>query len=139
MYEQKEGIRLNPNNIEYNPGLCSLAKLLLNSFWRKFGQRMNFCKTQILHDSQTYVLFEQMANPTIEIQYFNVVNDNRLMLSTKQISENMCYPGHTNVFLASFTTCWERLKLYELLDLLQTRVLYWDTDSVIYTQKEGEL
>lgn len=28
MYEQKEGIRLDPDNIAYNPGLCSLAKLL---------------------------------------------------------------------------------------------------------------
>lgn len=42
-------------------------------------------------------------------------------------------------FLASFTTCWARPKLYELLHLLQTRVLYSDTDSVIYTQKEGEI
>lgn len=99
---------------------------------------MNLCKTQILHDSQAHVLFEQMANPTIEIQDFNIIDDNHLMLSTKRASEDMCDPGHSNVFLASFTTCWARLKLYELLDLLQTRVLYWDTDSVIYTQKEGE-
>lgn len=98
---------------------------------------MNLCKTRILHDSQAHVLFEQMANPTIEIQDFNVVDDNHLMLSTKRISEGMCDPGHINVFLASFTTCWARLKLYELLDLLQTRVLYLNTDSVIYTQKEG--
>ncbi|XP_056006766.1 uncharacterized protein LOC130050568 [Ostrea edulis] len=139
IYEQKEGIRLNPDNIEYNPRLRSLAKLLLNSFWGKFSQRMNLCKTQILHDSQAHVLLEQMANPTIQIQDFNIVDDNHLMLSTKHISENMCDPGHTNVFFASFNTCWARLKLYELLDLLQIRVLYWDTDSVICTQKEGEL
>lgn len=100
---------------------------------------MNLCKTQILNDSQANVLFEQMANPTIEIQDFNIVDDRHLMLTTKRTSEDMCDPGHTNVFLASFTTCWARLKLYELLDLLQTRVLYWDTDSVIYTLKEGEL
>ena len=43
----------------------------------------------------------------------------------------------TNIFLASFTTCWARLKLYEVLDQLQTRVLYYDTDSVIYTSKVG--
>ncbi|XP_065942897.1 uncharacterized protein [Magallana gigas] len=139
MYEQREGIRLDPDNIEHNPGLRSLAKLLLNRFWGKFGQRMNLCKTQILHDSQAHVLFEQMANPTIEIQDFNIIDDNHFMLSTKRASEDMCDPGHSNVFLASFTTCRARLKLYELLDLLQTRVLYWDTDSVIYTQKEGEI
>ena len=78
---------------------------------------------RILHDSQAHVLFEQMANPTIEIQDFNIIDENHLMLCTKRASEDMCDPGHSNVFLASFTTCWARLKLYELLDLLQTRVL----------------
>ncbi|XP_052691944.1 uncharacterized protein LOC128169970 [Crassostrea angulata] len=89
MYEQREGIRLDPDNIEHNPGLRSL-----------------------------------MANPTIEIQDFNIIDDHHLMLTTKRTSEDMCDPGHSNVFLASFTTCWARLKLYELLDMLKTRVLY---------------
>jgi hypothetical protein len=46
LYEQREGIRLDPNNINHNQGLRSLSKLLLNSFWGKFGQRMNLSKTQ---------------------------------------------------------------------------------------------
>jgi hypothetical protein len=33
MYEAREGIRLDPGNVTHNPGLRSLAKLLLNSFW----------------------------------------------------------------------------------------------------------
>ena len=138
MYEEREGIRLDPSKIQHNAGLRSLAKLLLNSFWGKFGQRMNLTKNQFLHDSEAHILFEMMCDPTIEIQDFNIVDDNHLLLSSKKSSETLCDPGHTNVFLASFTTCWARLKLYDLLDLLQRRVLYWDTDSVIYTQKEGE-
>lgn len=50
------------------------------------------------------------------------------------IEENL----QTNIFIATFTTCWARLKLYELLDLLQERVLYHDTDSVIYVSKPNE-
>lgn len=38
----------------------------------------------------------------------------------------------TNVFIASFTTAWARLKLYEEMDKLGEAVLYHDTDSVIY-------
>ena len=34
-YEQHEGIRLDPEKIEYNSGLRSLAKLMLNSLWGK--------------------------------------------------------------------------------------------------------
>ena len=32
-YYEHEGIRLDPNKIEYNPGLRMLAKLALNSLW----------------------------------------------------------------------------------------------------------
>ena len=32
-YYEHEGIRLDPDNIEYNPGLRWLAKLMLNSLW----------------------------------------------------------------------------------------------------------
>lgn len=35
------------------------------------------------------------------------------------------------------TTCWARLKLYDVLDILNTRVYYYDTDSVIYVSRHG--
>ena len=43
-----------------------------------------------------------------------------------------------NIFVACFTTCWARLHLYEALELLGERVLSYDTDSVIYLEKEGQ-
>lgn len=39
----------------------------------------------------------------------------------------------TNIFLASFTTAWARLKLYGEMDKLGRDVLYHDTDSIIYS------
>ena len=40
-----------------------------------------------------------------------------------------------NVFIAAFTTSLARLRLYDALDFLGDRVLYCDTDSVIYKTK----
>ena len=40
-YFEKEGVSLDGEKIEKNPGLRALAKLCLNSFWGKFGQRLN--------------------------------------------------------------------------------------------------
>lgn len=42
----------------------------------------------------------------------------------------------TNVFLATFTTAYARLHLYEQLDKLGERVLYYDTDSIIFIDGE---
>ena len=36
-YYQNEGIRLDPNKIERNPGLRQLAKLALNSLWGMYN------------------------------------------------------------------------------------------------------
>lgn len=48
-YFEKEGIKLITSNIEKNPGLRSLAKLCLNSFWGKFGQRHNMKQTKFVY------------------------------------------------------------------------------------------
>ena len=42
---------------------------------------------------------------------------------------------NANVFIAAFTACWERLRLYEALDFLGKQVLYYDTDSVLYVHR----
>src|SRR6185312_6759617 len=40
-YHDKEGVLLDKAKIQVNPGLRQLAKLMLNSFWGKYGQRSN--------------------------------------------------------------------------------------------------
>ena len=51
---------------------------------------------------------------------------------TTQAKEKAEKSLKTNVFIAIFTTANARLKLFEALETLQERVLYYDTDSVIY-------
>lgn len=53
-YHKQEGIRLEYQNIAWNPGLRALAKLLLNSFWGKFGQRENMPKSSYVTDPYDY-------------------------------------------------------------------------------------
>ena len=48
MYKQKENIELDPNKIEKNPGLRSLAKSKLTNFWGKFGQKENQLQTKFI-------------------------------------------------------------------------------------------
>ena len=48
------------------------------------------------------------------------------------VNDNAIKGTKTNIFVAAFTTCHARLKLYEFLDVLQEQVLNYDTDSVVY-------
>ena len=54
------------------------------------------------------------------------------------IADNQLDNGKRNVFVAAFTTCHARLNLYQYLDQLKERALYFDTDSVVYRLKPGE-
>ncbi|CAB4029932.1 Hypothetical predicted protein, partial [Paramuricea clavata] len=56
-----------------------------------------------------------------------------------EYNENFVEPNaKTNVVIAAFTTAYARLKLYGVLYQLQERVLYYDTDSVIFVSKPDE-
>ena len=54
------------------------------------------------------------------------------------VEENGVKGTKTNIFVPAFTTCHDRLKLYESLDTLQQQVLYYDTDSVVYKWRPGQ-
>ena len=51
-YFEKEGVSLDGEKIEKNPGMRALAKLCLNSFWGKFGQRLNLKQSQFFHETE---------------------------------------------------------------------------------------
>ncbi|CAH3193728.1 unnamed protein product, partial [Porites evermanni] len=54
-YRRHENIQLDPDKIEKNPGKRTTAKLMLNSFWGKFGEKPNKPKTvTITQPSQLY-------------------------------------------------------------------------------------
>ena len=136
-YKDHEGIELDPVNIEKNPGLRSLAKLMLNSFWGKFGQRPN--QTQVTTCANPSQFFRLIMDDRQVIHRIEIMNEH--MVEVYHSFDESCIPMQTNVniFVACFTTSYARLKLYKALDMLQERVLYMDTDSVIYTQKPGQL
>ncbi|KAG5866291.1 hypothetical protein JTB14_023254 [Gonioctena quinquepunctata] len=75
---ERENITLDFSKIIDNPGLRSLAKLILNSFWGKFGQRENQPKTSIVNQSAEF--FRMMSNPTIYVNTVLPVNEDTLIL-----------------------------------------------------------
>ena len=133
---EREGIRLDPANIQFNPGLRALAKLMLNSFWGKFGQGTN--KSQVEAITEPSKFYKMLLDESMDIQSIRIVNEEMVEVVSKKTEEESTVNPNINVFIAAFTTAYARLKLYEALELLGERVLYFDTDSVIYTWKPGQ-
>lgn len=110
--------------------LRSVTKLCLNSFWGKFGQRTNLPKTEVVKSYQRLSIL--LTSPEYEITSILPVNDEVIYVSWRLREESVEASPITNVVIAAYTTAQARLKLYEYLELLDRRVLYYDTDSCIY-------
>ena len=136
-YQKHEGILLDYEKIQKNPGLRSLAKLCLNSFWGKFGQRLDMQQTKFIDGSEAHVFFSMMHDPKINVSDFYIADTNSIILKYNSTEQAMGVDTRTNIFLASFTTCWARLELYNVLDRLGDRVIYYDTDSIFLVSKPG--
>ncbi|KAJ8032374.1 putative DNA polymerase [Holothuria leucospilota] len=131
-YEAREGVKLE--HIEKNEGRRCLAKLMLNSFWGKFGQRDNLPRREILSDMSEFI---KLANDVSKETTLNRITEDFIELTWTDKKEFVDTTGTKNVFIAAYTTAQARLKLYSYLECLDDRVLYFDTDSIIYVSRVG--
>uniref|UniRef100_H3ANZ5 DNA-directed DNA polymerase n=1 Tax=Latimeria chalumnae TaxID=7897 RepID=H3ANZ5_LATCH len=132
-YYKREGIRLSRQNIRVNPAKRQISKLFLNSLWGKFGQRPNVPVTSLIGDPNE--LFEKVFIPYYDVSSVEFIDEDTAYVCWKYAK------GHygLNIFIVTFTTAYARLELYRLLDQLQERCLYHDTDSVIFGDYLGEM
>ena len=139
-YEQNEGIRLEKTEIERNEGLRLIAKLMLNSLWGKLVQRPNQPKTSIISEYQT--LCSLLADGSIEVLGSSIFSNNNVIVTYKNISDSDAGPGNTSPAIGCFVTAWARLKLYELMEQVESvrpgRIAYTDTDSLVFVERDGD-
>ena len=79
-----------------------------------------------------------MKDESVIVKNVNVYSEDVLEVTTVKKEGAFAPTTKGNIFIALFTTAIARLKLYDALDQLQERVLYYDTDSVIYTTKPDQ-
>lgn len=136
-YALHQGIQLDGAAIQINPGRRSVSKICLNSLWGKFAQRDNLRQTQFVRDEGEF--FRIMFSGMYEIKYFDFINDDVALIQYNFRKNNIVPSGPaSNVFIACMTTSYARMIMYEYLEQLKERVLYTDTDSLVYLVRNGE-
>ena len=105
-------------------------------FIGKFAQRSNLTKTERVTEPK--VFFDYLDSTKYKVSEAWMVNDDTVEVHYTNTEEFIEPDKKTNIVIAAFTTAYARLKLYDLLDLLQERVLYYDTDSVIYVHEPSK-
>ena len=68
--------------------------------------------------------FDYMYSSKYEVTDARLVNDETVEVHYRNAEEFEEQNNKVNIVIAAFTTAYARLKLYDLLDLLQERILY---------------
>ena len=128
-------MNLDPEKIVENRGLRKISKLCLNSLWGKFGERENKPQHKLIRSVRDF--YAILLDDKKIVKDFVIVNEDTIIIQFVNTCEDERYVS-SNVFIAMFTTCLARLRLYEVLDAVGESCLYYDTDSVIYVEKDNE-
>ncbi|XP_044005444.1 uncharacterized protein LOC122850350 [Aphidius gifuensis] len=109
-YFQAENIKIDKENIDFNPGLRTLSKNMLNSLYGKLGQKSSLWRKTICSGLQEY--YDIVDNEKNLIQFIEPTNQETVLITWKLINEEEPLTKTTNVVLAAFTTAYAREKLY---------------------------
>ena len=104
--------------------------------WGKFGQRLNKTHVQEFDDPQAFHQF--LDTDSLDVRHVSIISDQTVEVHYQHQKEDIPVSPNLNIFIACFTTCWARLKLCEALEQLGERVLYYDTDSIIFLADENQ-
>ena len=109
----------------------------LYSSWGKFTQRQSLCNSVFV---KTKVELAQLRNdPAKEIVDVRLINEDVIAVDMKCNEDFMENPRFQCDVLGVMTTSYARLKLYEAMEKLGPRLLYTDTDSLIFTESPEDM
>lgn len=134
--KKSEGIDLDIDNIRQNAGVRAISKLCLNNLWGKLAQRSNLTKKSFVYEPREF--FEIMTSKSYEVIDCHLVNADCVYVSYKHANGFEQPSKNTSPIVAAYVTTHARLVLYNYLEQLQQRVLYCDTDSIIYKSSPGD-
>lgn len=134
-YYEKQGILLDVEKIVKNPSLRLISKLHLNAAWGKFVQQSNLIQTTYVKSRAE--LARLRCDPTLNISDFHLINENYIVVEFKNSETFEEENTFTNEIIGTFTTAYARLHLLKILQKTGRNTLYFDTDSVIFVQKDN--
>ena len=85
-YEEHEGIKLDRTMLVKNLGRKATAKLMLNSFWGKFCERMN--KPRVETISSLAILFLRVSDLLLKIHCIQICTSDGLEIVYTSIDDN---------------------------------------------------
>lgn len=106
-YYSDEGVLLENDHIERHPAKFTSAKLMLNSFWVKFGKQSNKCQVETFGSPAKF--YQLLNDDELLILGVRLINTEMLGVVNNHIQEAGAIQLNINIFFACLTTRHARL------------------------------
>ena len=138
---KKFGIKIDRKKMKPNKGLRETEKFRANTLWGRLGLR-NYGLSQTLITDDIYEIRQLFNDRSINLIAIDDVATGVYMITYMKKKEWTDAHESSNVFISLWTTSCARLHLLKLMEkIVETpgcRLLYTDTDSVIYVNPKGK-
>lgn len=136
-FQASQGILLDKDRIELNPAKTHAFDSCLENLWLSFGDRSPQINTEIV--TQHADLVKYLFSKEYNVKYFTVLSDKTALVQWTPSETKKQFPKKTdNIFVTAFTAAYARLFFYSVLEKLEEKVLYYDTDTIFYVAKNCE-
>ena len=120
------------DDIVYNAGRRTVAKICLNNIWGSFAQAPDRCTKEFVTEPRKF--FEFISDDSYDVYDVQIINNDCLYVTYKKFQTPAL---NTNIIIAFYVTTHNRLELYSYLERLEDRALYCNTDSIIHRHVYG--
>ena len=136
-YLVHEGIVLDKDKMEFNAALRVFCKICVNCLWGYLCQRGNKYQ-QCFHCSRSSFL-KHLVDDKISISDIQETGEpNKILTVFKDLEDHVQNNQNVNAVYGVFTTSYARLFLYKHMERLGKRMVYCDTDSLVYMPPDDD-
>ncbi|PIC55456.1 hypothetical protein B9Z55_000725 [Caenorhabditis nigoni] len=134
--EQRDGVRLNSENVRKADNMREMAKLFLNTCWGKFAENPIKHESKLFNTIDHLSQSDYMGNPAYEVTGIKDWDEGITLITRRAKVESVTTREFTNVVIGIFTTSYARVRLLQAMEAVGAEnLIYADTDSVIYKKK----
>jgi hypothetical protein len=129
MWERKFGVKVQLNDIKFNAAKRTWSKSKVTNLWGKLSQRSRGKTVYLDTPAEYFDLLLSDKDIVTSVQFVN-----KHMLEVHYDTDTDFQKPHSfgNVVIAAFVTAYGRIELYNHIKDLGDRLLYVDTDSLVF-------
>ena len=130
---------LSPDDFEDSPAKRTIAKLMMNSFYGKWGQRSIWDESAAFTEENSKACRKLLLNNNMIIKFAEVINTRHGQIVVVDYEQRQAYgrgDSQKNDHIAAHVTAYGRIMLNQVVQAVGEKAIYTDTDSVFHVFME---